>query len=98
MAGFRYAERHGLPLVLTWHTDLLAYAEHFVEIPVGAACCAAHLRLGWQRGDRAAAAPRPPHSAAPRHSTADAATTPQHRRRGHHAAAPPTRRHAAGPR
>jgi 1,2-diacylglycerol 3-alpha-glucosyltransferase len=47
MAGFRLAGERGLPLVLTWHTDLLAYAEHFPEIPVGAAYCAARLRLGW---------------------------------------------------
>jgi glycosyltransferase involved in cell wall biosynthesis len=47
MAGFRYAAEHGLPLVVTWHTDLLAYADHFVEIPIGAAWCARQLRLGW---------------------------------------------------
>jgi glycosyltransferase involved in cell wall biosynthesis len=47
MAGFRLAGARRLPLVLTWHTDLVAYAEHFLEIPVGAAYCALRLRLGW---------------------------------------------------
>jgi 1,2-diacylglycerol 3-alpha-glucosyltransferase len=47
MAGFRLARDRGVPLVVTWHTDLVAYADHFVEIPVGAAYCARRLRLGW---------------------------------------------------
>ncbi|WP_250008875.1 glycosyltransferase [Actinoplanes sp. M2I2] len=47
MAGFRHAARCGVPLVVTWHTDLLAYADTFPEIPVGAAWCALQLRLGW---------------------------------------------------
>jgi 1,2-diacylglycerol 3-alpha-glucosyltransferase len=47
MAGFRFAAEHGVPLVVTWHTDLLAYADHYVEIPVGAAWCARRLELGW---------------------------------------------------
>lgn len=47
MAGFRLAGARGLPLVLTWHTDLLAYADYFPEIPLGAAYCAVRLRLGW---------------------------------------------------
>jgi 1,2-diacylglycerol 3-alpha-glucosyltransferase len=47
MAGFRFAAEHGRPLVVTWHTDLLAYADHFVEIPIGAVWCARQLRLGW---------------------------------------------------
>jgi glycosyltransferase involved in cell wall biosynthesis len=47
MAGFRLAGERRLPLVLTWHTDLLAYADHFLEIPVGASYCASRLRLGW---------------------------------------------------
>jgi glycosyltransferase involved in cell wall biosynthesis len=47
MAGFRLAESRRVPLVVTWHTDLLAYADHFVEIPLGAAWCALRLRLGW---------------------------------------------------
>jgi glycosyltransferase involved in cell wall biosynthesis len=51
MAGFRLAATRRLPLVLTWHTDLLAYAEHFLEIPVGAAYCAVRLRLGWSVRD-----------------------------------------------
>jgi glycosyltransferase involved in cell wall biosynthesis len=47
MAGFRMAGKLGVPMVLSWHTDVLAYAEHFPEIPIGAAYCAARLRLGW---------------------------------------------------
>jgi glycosyltransferase involved in cell wall biosynthesis len=51
MAGFRLAERRKVPLVITWHTDLVAYADHFPEIPIGAAYCAARLRLGWHLGE-----------------------------------------------
>jgi 1,2-diacylglycerol 3-alpha-glucosyltransferase len=51
MAGFRLAAEYGLPLVMTWHTDLLAYAPYFPEIPIGAAYCAARLRLGWSLAD-----------------------------------------------
>lgn len=47
MTGFRAAADWGVPLVATWHTDLLAYADVFVEIPVGAAWCALRLGLGW---------------------------------------------------
>ncbi|MEU4242505.1 glycosyltransferase [Actinoplanes sp. NPDC026619] len=47
MTGFRAAADWGVPLVLTWHTDLLAYADLFVEVPVGAAWCALSLGLGW---------------------------------------------------
>lgn len=47
MTGFRLAGRLGVPLVMTWHTDLLAYADLFPEIPVGAVWCARRLRLGW---------------------------------------------------
>ena len=48
MAGFRLAVARGLPLVFTWHTDLVGYADHFLEIPIGAAYCAARLGLGWR--------------------------------------------------
>lgn len=51
MSGFRLAERLGVPLVMTWHTDLLAYADLFPEIPVGAVWCARQLRLGWTAGE-----------------------------------------------
>ncbi len=51
MAGFRAAARWRVPLVVTWHTDLLAYADHFAEIPVGAAWCAVQLGLGWSPGE-----------------------------------------------
>lgn len=47
MTGFRAAAEWSVPLVSTWHTDLLAYADVFVEIPVGAAWCALRLGLGW---------------------------------------------------
>ncbi|MGK5685178.1 glycosyltransferase [Actinoplanes sp. URMC 104] len=47
IAGFRCAARWRAPLVVTWHTDLLAYADVFPEIPIGAAWCAWQLRLGW---------------------------------------------------
>ncbi|MCO8275910.1 glycosyltransferase [Actinoplanes sp. TRM 88003] len=47
MAAFRLAARRGVPLVMTWHTDLVAYADTFPEIPIGAAWCALQLRLGW---------------------------------------------------
>ncbi|HET6529080.1 MAG TPA: glycosyltransferase [Actinoplanes sp.] len=47
MAGFRLARLRGVPLVITWHTDLVAYADHFVEVPFGAAYCAHRLGLGW---------------------------------------------------
>ena len=47
MTGFRAAAEWGVPLVATWHTDLLAYADVFAEIPVGAAWCALSLGLGW---------------------------------------------------
>jgi glycosyltransferase involved in cell wall biosynthesis len=47
MAGFRAAADWRVPLVTTWHTDLLAYADVFAEIPVGAAWCALSLGLDW---------------------------------------------------
>ncbi|WP_250030239.1 glycosyltransferase [Paractinoplanes maris] len=47
MAGFRLAARRQVPLIATWHTDLLAYADIYPEIPIGAAWCALQLRLGW---------------------------------------------------
>jgi 1,2-diacylglycerol 3-alpha-glucosyltransferase len=47
MAGFRLARERDVPLVITWHTDLVAYGEHFFEVPIGAAYCARRLRLGW---------------------------------------------------
>jgi 1,2-diacylglycerol 3-alpha-glucosyltransferase len=51
MTGFRAAAAWNVPLVATWHTDLLAYADVFPEIPMGAAWCAWSLRLGWSPGD-----------------------------------------------
>ncbi|MCM4080311.1 glycosyltransferase [Paractinoplanes hotanensis] len=47
MAGFRLAARWRVPLIVTWHTDLLAYADIYPEVPIGAAWCAAQLRLRW---------------------------------------------------
>jgi 1,2-diacylglycerol 3-alpha-glucosyltransferase len=51
MTGFRAAADWGVPLVMTWHTDLLAYADAFAEVPVGAAWCALRLGLGWTGGE-----------------------------------------------
>jgi 1,2-diacylglycerol 3-alpha-glucosyltransferase len=51
MTGFRAAASWGVPLVATWHTDLLAYADVFAEIPAGAAWCALRLGLGWTPGE-----------------------------------------------
>jgi len=47
IGGLRYAREHELPVVMTWHTDLLAYSAHFVEIRIGAALAAQGLALGW---------------------------------------------------
>jgi 1,2-diacylglycerol 3-alpha-glucosyltransferase len=47
MTGFRAAADWGVPLVVTWHSDLLAYADVFAEVPIGAAWCARRLELGW---------------------------------------------------
>ncbi|MFB9414802.1 glycosyltransferase [Dactylosporangium matsuzakiense] len=47
IGGLRYARAHGLPVVMTWHTDLLAYSAHFMEIQFGAAHAAQRLALGW---------------------------------------------------
>jgi 1,2-diacylglycerol 3-alpha-glucosyltransferase len=51
IGGMRYARAHGLPLVMTWHTDLLAYSAFFPEIQIGAALAALRLRLGWTARD-----------------------------------------------
>ncbi|WP_433051213.1 glycosyltransferase [Dactylosporangium sp. CS-033363] len=47
IGGLRYARAHDLPVVMTWHTDLLAYSAHFMEIQFGAAHAAQRLALGW---------------------------------------------------
>jgi len=47
IGGMRYAQAHDIPVVMTWHTDLLAYSAHFVEIQLGAAHAARRLALGW---------------------------------------------------
>jgi 1,2-diacylglycerol 3-alpha-glucosyltransferase len=51
IGGMRYARAHAVPVVMTWHTDLLAYSDFFPEIQVGAALAALHLRLGWTARD-----------------------------------------------
>lgn len=51
MAGFRLAAARGIPLVVSWHTDLVAYARHFPEVALGACYDAARLRLGWTPGE-----------------------------------------------
>ncbi|MFI5911120.1 glycosyltransferase [Dactylosporangium sp. NPDC051541] len=51
IGGLRYARAHDLPVVMTWHTDLLAYSAHFMEIQFGAAHAAQRLALGWTMRD-----------------------------------------------
>jgi glycosyltransferase involved in cell wall biosynthesis len=51
ISGLRYAQAHAVPVVMTWHTDLLAYSAFFPEIQIGAALAALHLRLGWTARD-----------------------------------------------
>ncbi|MFF5234178.1 glycosyltransferase [Dactylosporangium sp. NPDC000521] len=47
VGGLRYARAHDIPVVMTWHTDLLAYSAHFMEIQLGAAHAAQRLQVGW---------------------------------------------------
>ncbi|MBL7257660.1 glycosyltransferase [Paractinoplanes lichenicola] len=47
MTGFRMAAAWQVPLVVTWHTDLVAYGDAYPEVPAGASWCALQLRLGW---------------------------------------------------
>ncbi|UWP81608.1 glycosyltransferase [Dactylosporangium fulvum] len=51
IGGLRYARVHEIPVVMTWHTDLLAYSAHFMEIQFGAAHAAQRLELGWTMRD-----------------------------------------------
>lgn len=51
VAGLRWAATRGVPTVLTWHTDLVAYAAHYPEIPIGAAYAGLRLGLRWRVGD-----------------------------------------------
>ncbi|GIJ79107.1 Glycosyltransferase involved in cell wall bisynthesis [Micromonospora phaseoli] len=51
IGGLRYARGHRIPVVMTWHIDLLAYSAFFPEIQIGAALAALHLRLGWTARD-----------------------------------------------
>jgi glycosyltransferase involved in cell wall biosynthesis len=51
VGGMSYARTHAVPVIMTWHTDLLAYSAYFPEIPIGAALAALHLRLGWTARD-----------------------------------------------
>jgi 1,2-diacylglycerol 3-alpha-glucosyltransferase len=51
IGGLRYARAHEVPVVMTWHTDLLAYSAHFMEIQLGAAHAAQRLELGWTMRD-----------------------------------------------
>ncbi|MGW5559857.1 glycosyltransferase [Micromonospora sp. NPDC003944] len=51
VAGLRWAAARGVPTVLTWHTDLIAYAAHYPEIPVGAAYAGLRLGLRWRVRD-----------------------------------------------
>jgi glycosyltransferase involved in cell wall biosynthesis len=51
IGGMKYARAHAIPVVMTWHTDLLAYSAFFPEIQFGAALAALQLRLGWTARD-----------------------------------------------
>ncbi|MEU8155691.1 glycosyltransferase [Micromonospora sp. NPDC048986] len=51
VAGLRWAATRGVPTVLTWHTDLVAYAAHYPEIPIGAAYAGLRLGLRWRTRD-----------------------------------------------
>jgi 1,2-diacylglycerol 3-alpha-glucosyltransferase len=51
IGGLRYARAHDVPVVMTWHTDLLAYSAHFMEVQLGAAHAAQRLGLGWTMRD-----------------------------------------------
>ncbi|MFI6269231.1 glycosyltransferase [Micromonospora zamorensis] len=51
VAGLRWAAAQGVPTVLTWHTDLVAYAAHYPEIPIGAAYAGLRLGLRWRVRD-----------------------------------------------
>lgn len=51
VAGLRWAADRGVPTVLTWHTDLVAYAAHYPEIPIGAGYAGLRLGLGWRARD-----------------------------------------------
>ncbi|GAB3862263.1 glycosyltransferase family 4 protein [Dactylosporangium cerinum] len=51
VGGLRYARAHDIPVVMTWHTDLLAYSAHFMEIQLGAAHAAQRLQVGWTARD-----------------------------------------------
>ncbi|MEU5564738.1 glycosyltransferase [Micromonospora musae] len=48
IAGLRYAAARSLPVVFTWHTDLIAYAPHYPEVPLGAAYAGLRLGLPWR--------------------------------------------------
>ncbi|MFG1870530.1 glycosyltransferase [Micromonospora arborensis] len=51
VAGLRWAAARGVPTVLTWHTDLVAYAAHYPEIPIGTAYAGLRLGLHWRGRD-----------------------------------------------
>ncbi|MEV4810826.1 glycosyltransferase [Micromonospora avicenniae] len=48
IAGLRYAAARSLPVVFTWHTDLIAYAPYYPEVPLGAAYAGLRLGLDWR--------------------------------------------------
>ncbi|TDC37344.1 glycosyltransferase [Micromonospora sp. 15K316] len=48
IAGLRYAAARSLPVVFTWHTDLIAYAPYYPEVPLGAAYAGWRLGLPWR--------------------------------------------------
>lgn len=50
--GRRFAARHGLPLVGTYHTDFPAYIEHLFDEPVFTWLCSAHMSWFYRRFSR----------------------------------------------
>ncbi|WBB67090.1 glycosyltransferase [Micromonospora sp. WMMD812] len=48
VAALRHAAAHGVPVVFTWHTDLVAYAAYYPEVPIGAAYAGLRLGLRWR--------------------------------------------------
>lgn len=51
MTGYAYAARHRLPVVVTWHIDMLAYVRHYPDLAMAAASAAHRMRLGWSLRD-----------------------------------------------
>ena len=50
--GRRFAARHGLPLLGTYHTDFPAYIDHLFDEPVFTWLCSAHMSWFYRRFSR----------------------------------------------